>query len=114
MLSQISVEEILNFGQMDLVMEDVMLLDIGDSIFVWLGRYSNETERKSCITSAKEYLASDPSDRDKDIPIIVVKQGFEPVNFTGFFGAWDDEYFKVGMNIWKFQILADHPGTGQT
>ena len=109
---------------MDLVLEDVMLLDIGDSIFIWLGRMSNENERKACIVSAQvgseskqyqkhyhyarwesvsekkthktihdlvfqEYLDCDPSGRDKDVPIIVVKQGFEPPNFTGFFGAWD-------------------------
>ena len=52
------VEEILNFGQADLVTEDVMLLDIGDAIFVWLGKDSNETERKACVKSAKEYLVS--------------------------------------------------------
>ena len=35
----------MNFGQVDLVTEDVMLLDIGDSIFVWLGRDSNQVSQ---------------------------------------------------------------------
>ncbi len=92
------VEEILNFGQMDLVPEDVMLLDVGDTLFVWLGRDSNEVERRACAASAKEYLETDPADRDRDVPIIVVKQGYEPPLFTGFFGAWDDDIFRVGQN----------------
>ncbi len=57
--------EIMNFGQVDLVMEDVMLLDVGDSLFVWLGRDSNDVERRSCVESAKEYLQTDPSGRDQ-------------------------------------------------
>lgn len=100
------VEEILNFSQEDLVPEDVMLLDIGDSIFVWLGKDSNRAEKEACITSAKEYLEYDPSDRDKDIPITVVKQGFEPPSFKGFFGAWDDELFEVTLTegtVYKVQ-----------
>jgi hypothetical protein len=91
----IAVEEILNFGQADLVTEDVMLLDVEDTLFVWLGHESNDTERRACIATAREYLDSDPSGRDKDLPIVVVKQGCEPPSFTGFFGAWDLELFKV-------------------
>ena len=47
------------------------------------------------MSSAQEYLATDPSGRDDDVPIIVVKQGHEPPSFTGFFGAWDAELFEV-------------------
>lgn len=99
MIYSLIVEEILNFGQADLVTEDVMLLDVGDCIFVWLGKDSNEVEKKACVVSAKEYLASDPTDRDKDIPIMVVKQSFEPPSFTGFFGIWDDELFGVSRQL---------------
>ena len=52
-------------------------------------------EREQCVSSAQEYLATDPSGRDDDVPIIVVKQGHEPPSFTGFFGAWDAELFEV-------------------
>ena len=51
---------------------------------------ANATERQAVLVTAKEYLLSDPSERNVDIPIMVVKQGFEPPNFTGYFGAWDD------------------------
>ena len=85
----------MNFSQVDLVTEDVMLLDVGEYLFVWLGKDSNKTERTEVLVTAKEYLLSDPSGRNTDIPIIVVKQGFEPPNFTGFFGAWDATLFEV-------------------
>ena len=86
-----SVEEVLNFTQVDLVPEDVMLLDTGESLFVWLGYESSKSERTEVLVTAKDYLLSDPSERNTDIPVIVVKQSFEPPNFTGFFGAWDPD-----------------------
>ena len=91
----ISVEEVLNFVQNDLVSEDVMILDSGDTLFIWLGRDSNRQEREAVLTTAKDYLLSDPSGRDVDIPVILVKQGYEPPHFTGFFGAWDTELWPV-------------------
>ena len=48
------VEEILDFTQADLVTEDVMLLDVGHAIFVWLGSDSNENERKLAVEAASE------------------------------------------------------------
>eukprot|EP00095_Tigriopus_kingsejongensis_P000318 maker-scaffold292_size219010-snap-gene-1.31 protein:Tk00318 transcript:maker-scaffold292_size219010-snap-gene-1.31-mRNA-1 annotation:"hypothetical protein DAPPUDRAFT_311761" len=87
------LEEILNFGQVDLVMEDVMLLDVGDTVFIWLGQYSNTNERQAALKSAQDYLESDPAGRDKDTPIVVTKQGHEPPHFIGFFGAWDAKLF---------------------
>ena len=89
------MEEVSNFVQNDLVTEDVMILDIGDTLFIWLGRDSNRQEREAVLTTAKEYLLSDPSGRDIDIPVILVKQGNEPPHFTGFFGAWDMELWPV-------------------
>ena len=39
------MEEVLNFVQQDLVPDDVMLLDVGDALFVWLGIHSNQQVR---------------------------------------------------------------------
>ena len=44
-LNTFSVEEVLNFVQQDLVADDVMLLDVGDALFVWLGIHSNQQVR---------------------------------------------------------------------
>ena len=85
------VEEVLNFTQVDLVTDDVMLLDTGDTMFAWLGIDANKVERNAVLVTAKDYLLSDPSGRNVDIPIIVVKQGFEPPHFKAYFGAWDPD-----------------------
>ncbi|XP_068092939.1 scinderin-like [Hyperolius riggenbachi] len=77
------------FTQEDLAEDDVMMLDTWEQIFLWIGDDSNEVEKKESMVAAKRYLESDPSGRDKNIPITVVKQGHEPPTFTGWFLAWD-------------------------
>ena len=91
------VEEILAFTQRDLVPEDIMMLDVGVAIFIWVGSESNDKEKAQTLVMAGDYLSSDPSSRDSDIPIITVKQGSEPPNFTGHFGAWDSKMWDYGV-----------------
>ncbi|KAJ8290637.1 hypothetical protein GJAV_G00015600 [Gymnothorax javanicus] len=77
------------FTQDDLAGDDVMLLDVWDQVFVWIGKDANEVERKESLKSATMYIETDPAGRDKDTPLVVVKQGHEPPTFTGWFLAWD-------------------------
>ncbi|KAA0201923.1 hypothetical protein HAZT_HAZT009349 [Hyalella azteca] len=79
-------QEVLNFSQGDLVEDDVMLLDTWEAVFIWLG-----TERVTSQSLAVEYILTDPRGRSPDTPIVLVKQGYEPPNFTGFFGVWDND-----------------------
>uniref|UniRef100_A0A8D8W0P4 Advillin n=1 Tax=Cacopsylla melanoneura TaxID=428564 RepID=A0A8D8W0P4_9HEMI len=88
------VEEIMNLSQQDLVPEDVMLLDARDTIFLWLGEKANRDEIKESTNLAIEYLKTDPSNRDLDTPIMVIKQGYEPATFRGWFGPWDPDLWK--------------------
>ncbi|XP_036611078.1 villin-1 [Trichosurus vulpecula] len=81
--------EIPDFNQDDLEEDDVFLLDIWDEVFFWIGMYANETEKKEAAIMAQEYLKTHPSGRDPETPIVVVKQGYEPPTFTGWFMAWD-------------------------
>uniref|UniRef100_A0A674GUR0 Villin-1 n=1 Tax=Taeniopygia guttata TaxID=59729 RepID=A0A674GUR0_TAEGU len=81
--------EIIDFTQDDLEESDVYLLDAWDQVFLWLGKGANESEKEAAAVMAQEYLRSHPSGRDLDTPIIVVKQGYEPPTFTGWFLAWD-------------------------
>ncbi|XP_034642317.1 villin-1 [Trachemys scripta elegans] len=81
--------EITDFNQDDLEDDDIFLLDTWDQVFFWIGEHANETEKKEAAVMAQEYLRSHPSGRDADTPIIVVKQGYEPPTFTGWFLAWD-------------------------
>uniref|UniRef100_A0A8D3BQY6 Gelsolin-like domain-containing protein n=1 Tax=Scophthalmus maximus TaxID=52904 RepID=A0A8D3BQY6_SCOMX len=83
------VTEVTQFTQDDLNEADVMLLDTWDQVFLWTGDEANEVERKEAVLTSQEYLHTHPGNRDPDTPIILVKQGFEPPTFTGWFTAWD-------------------------
>ncbi|XP_051866790.1 scinderin like b [Pristis pectinata] len=95
------------FTQSDLAVDDVMLLDTWDQIFLWLGKDANEVEKSESLTCAKKYLEADPSGRDLGTPIVTVKQGNEPPTFTGWFLAWDSHMWDVSplqKALAKFQV----------
>eukprot|EP00061_Rhincodon_typus_P009173 g32451.t1 len=81
--------EIMDFTQDDLDDDDVMLLDTWEQIFLWIGNGANEREKKDSTVLAQEYLNTHPATRDPGTPMVIVKQGFEPPTFTGWFMAWD-------------------------
>uniref|UniRef100_A0A4W5K3M8 Gelsolin-like domain-containing protein n=2 Tax=Hucho hucho TaxID=62062 RepID=A0A4W5K3M8_9TELE len=87
--------EVEDLAQEDLDQDDVMLLDTWEEIFLWIGRSANEYETKEACNSALEYLRTHPAGRDPDTPIISVKQGYEPLTFTGWFNAWDPHKWSV-------------------
>ena len=58
-------------------------------VFIWVGQDANETEKKEVIPTSRDFLRTHPGGRDPDTPIILIKQGFEPPTFTGWFAAWD-------------------------
>uniref|UniRef100_A0A672NSI2 Villin-1 n=1 Tax=Sinocyclocheilus grahami TaxID=75366 RepID=A0A672NSI2_SINGR len=90
--------EITNFNQDDLDEDDVMLLDIWDQVHLWIGKGANDKEKHEAVVTAQEYLKSHPAGRDLDTPILVVKQGFEPPTFTGWFHAWDPQKWSGGKS----------------
>ncbi|XP_062300565.1 advillin isoform X3 [Scomber scombrus] len=92
------VSEVTQFTQDDLSEDDVMLLDTWDQVFLWIGKEANEVERKEAVVTSQEYLRTHPGDRDQDTPIILIKQGFEPPTFTGWFTAWDPSKWSGGKS----------------
>uniref|UniRef100_W5U9A7 Macrophage-capping protein n=1 Tax=Ictalurus punctatus TaxID=7998 RepID=W5U9A7_ICTPU len=84
------------FTQDDLAEDDVMLMDVWDQVFIWIGADANEVERTESVKSAKAYIDTDPSGRDKGTSIVIVKQGHEPPTFTGWFLAWDSSKWQTG------------------
>lgn len=97
-----------------------MVLDTGSAIFIWIGVGANKEERSSVSQLVYDYLSSgkqklcyqwndktimisDPRGRDIDTPMIQIQQGYEPPNFTGFFGPWDPKIWEVG-NKYHFNI----------
>ncbi|XP_069799746.1 gelsolin isoform X2 [Dendropsophus ebraccatus] len=81
--------------QDDLATDDVMLLDTWDQVFVWIGNEAQEEEKKEALSSASTYINTDPASRDPRTPIAVIKQGFEPPTFTGWFLGWDNDFWAV-------------------
>ncbi|XP_077153915.1 advillin isoform X3 [Ranitomeya variabilis] len=92
------VTEVTDFNQDDLDPSDVMLLDTWDQIFLWIGVEANDVEKKEAVATAIDYLKTHPSARDPDTPILVIKQGYEPPNFTGWFLAWDPQKWSNGKS----------------
>ncbi|XP_057696348.1 gelsolin-like isoform X2 [Corythoichthys intestinalis] len=82
--------------QLDLETDDVMILDTCLHIYIWIGKDANQTEKNGAERIAEEYLKSDPSGRH-GIPITTIKQGQEPLCFTGWFQAWDDALWEKDL-----------------
>ena len=47
----------------DLVGDDVMLLDSGDEVYLWIGEESDPEEASRARELAKQYLDADPTPR---------------------------------------------------
>ncbi|XP_037829188.1 villin-1 isoform X2 [Kryptolebias marmoratus] len=107
---QFRMTEVYNFDQSDLDEEDVMLLDTWEELFLWIGVSANEHETREAAISAQEYLRTHPAGRDPDIPIITVKQGNEPLTFTGWFTAWDPFKWSDLSNLNKRPAVMDDGG----
>lgn len=86
-----------DFIQMDLATDDIMILDAGDQIYVWIGKDANEEEKSGVDKIAQDYINTDPSGR-RGTPILTFKQGEEPVCFMGWFHDWDS-------NMWDCNPL---------
>jgi len=86
-------EEIFHFTQEDLLDEDIMLLDVGSSIFLWVGTESNEEEKEAASEIIKTYVkeAAALDGRSTDHCCGIVQAGHEPSIFTSHFLHWDPE-----------------------
>uniref|UniRef100_A0A8C8IGU8 HP domain-containing protein n=1 Tax=Oncorhynchus tshawytscha TaxID=74940 RepID=A0A8C8IGU8_ONCTS len=106
------VTEVTQFTQDDLSEDDVMLLDTWDQVFLWVGNEANELERKEAVVTSQEYLRTHPGSRDPDTPVLLIKQGYEPPTFTGWFTAWDPSKWSVSASHYK--IFTTHFGCDTT
>uniref|UniRef100_A0A672GH59 Villin-like n=1 Tax=Salarias fasciatus TaxID=181472 RepID=A0A672GH59_SALFA len=106
--------EVDDFAQDDLDEEDVMLLDSWQEIFLWVGNFANQKETKEAWNSAQEYLRMHPAGRDPDTPIIFIKQGHEPLTFTGWFNAWDPLKWSVSSSYEEMKRKLNDPGLDTT
>ena len=110
---RLSVEEIADFVQEDLVEDDVMILDTYDEIFVWMGKGANVVEKKGALQTVKEYIKTDPTGRnEEETTLMQINQGFEPPNFTAQFIGWNFDLWKQSKNILQVraEINAENAG----
>ena len=68
-----------------------MILDVGTSLYVWVGSGANKNERVKSYDSAKKYLEASPDEEKRDIPIVSVTATLEPLIFTQWFDDWDPD-----------------------
>lgn len=62
---------------------DVFLLDAGWEIFVWIGPQAALKEKTSAVAWADAYCMGDS--RTADLPLSLVKAGYEPSDFSAYF-----------------------------
>jgi len=81
------IEPVLDYSQEDLDYNDVFILDTFTTIWVWVGEYANEAEKKVALEMAEAYIKE--QQYGDDTTIIQIKSGAEPSIFTCHFLGWD-------------------------
>jgi hypothetical protein len=98
------IEEVAHFAQEDLDTDDVMILDTGDEVYVWMGSGASPEEKKKSQKLAEDYISSDPTDRNLDNTVIIkLHQGEEPPAFTSVFENWNPEMWNTRETIESFK-----------
>merc|ERR1719201_3179015 len=85
---RLKIEEIPLFTQADLVEEDLMLLDSGAEVMVWVGNGANDDEKKEAPALVDKYLALQER---VDTSVMFIQQGSEPPAFTRNFVPWVEQ-----------------------
>ncbi|XP_014292137.1 gelsolin, cytoplasmic isoform X1 [Halyomorpha halys] len=98
---RIKIEEIPNYTQEDMNIDDVMILDAGDAIYVWIGNDASTEEKSNAYELVKTYLKNK---KRTENAVITIKQGKEPQHFLNFFETWDDEYWTKQPSLDSLRI----------
>jgi len=87
----LSVTEVHNWSQQDLLEDETVLLDAGTQVFVWIGSQASPAERGRAVEVAEKYVtaAAAAGRLDAHVPIVRVESGSEPPSFTSQFVGWD-------------------------
>lgn len=86
------MKEIYNFNQEDLNNNDIMVLDVFSTVYIWVGRKSNDKERKNALKKVESYVQTCTDGRDiANVQYVTIDPCSEPINFTTHFPEWEDE-----------------------
>lgn len=104
-------EEVFDFDQEDLIVEDCMLLDTFAEVYVWIGEEAKANEKEGALNLAKEFIEAAPERDLESTTILMVKQGFEPPTFTCHFIGWDDNKWRDGKTYEQLcaEMMAGNP-----
>lgn len=108
---RIKVEEVNHFEQADLDMDDVMLMDAGDEIYMWVGSGATADENGRILDMAKKYIKSEPTHRTIDsVSVIRISQDNEPRAFKRMFPSWEEGYWQAipSYEDVRKQVLEDN------
>jgi hypothetical protein len=97
---QIQLEQIFAFEQKDLTSDNIYLLDAGSIIYVWLGKVVDVEQKQAAWIMAMHLLSINTVPRSLKTPICVIKQGYEPISFIGFFNEWNQKLLDVSYEIY--------------
>ena len=83
-------ELLLDFHQGDLNNDDVMILDTGEEVFIWVGNSASDVEKKLTARSCELYLKHlEQMETEPKRKLRVTKPGKEPWIFRRCFHGWD-------------------------
>jgi len=97
--NQFTVEEVIDYDQEDLTEDDIMLLDIGKQVFVWVGKGASVKERTGAQNLAEKYLAKH---HRSGVPVSIINQGEENSSFTEHFPKWNPSLWE---NVTSYQDI---------
>lgn len=62
---------------------DILLVDAGWEVYLWMGKDADRSERLGAFAKADKYMQADV--RTIDLPLSIVKSGYESSDFNAFF-----------------------------
>merc|ERR1712050_641470 len=88
-------------GELSLSMlcsDDVMMLDCGDQVFLWIGGGASTSEGRSAMRIAMDYLKS--NSRPMETPISIYKE-HQRINNKQWTDAFDSEVYAEQRKAWE-------------
>ncbi|KAL8172179.1 hypothetical protein V2J09_023983 [Rumex salicifolius] len=101
-----TMEEIYNFGQDDLLTEDVLILNTQAEVFVWVGQSVEPKEKQNAFEMGEKFveLATSLEGLSPKIPLYKLTEGYEPCFFTTYFSSWDSTRATVQGNSFQKKV----------
>ena len=93
------MKEVHNFLQEDLNNNDVMVLDAFSTVYMWIGRNANKTERTQCAKKVDKYIAGLEGREASKVQVVQIEPCSEPMMFKTFFPEWEEEVSEQWLEL---------------